>query len=75
MNRIVITACMAVVMLSGMSIGIAYAGSFTITTRPLATIVVNSTTTGRLVTTRGHLAAIQYNMVNGVQVVTVTVTP
>lgn len=50
-------------------------GSFTMTTRPPAIAIINSTSTGQLVTTRGHLAAIQYATVNGVQVVTVTVTP
>jgi len=55
--------------------GAAYAGGFTITTRPAAVAIINSTVTGQLVTTRGHLSAIQYTTVNGVQVVTVTVTP
>lgn len=61
--------------LCAICIGAAYAGGFTITTRPQATVVVNSTASGRLVTTRGHLASIQYSTVNGTQVVTVTVTP
>jgi len=39
----IIVVCIALAMLSGASVGIAYASGFTITTRPLATVIVNST--------------------------------
>lgn len=52
--------------------GAAYAGGFTITTNPKPVVIVNGLT-GRVFT--GHLASIQYTTVNGIQTVTVTVTP